>query len=248
MGGSITGTAIAANDLVRIADPTTDRRTIATASRELQGVIGETLAIPPRGTERTTGCPGSVQAPRREWFRRPLPRQVIRRFFNHAVTLQAAAGRALRPDVADTLQKEVNEVDAIIQDIRAAIFSLDRQPSTTTPEQTDAAARHTPDTARPRGAARPTRPQPVRNQCSRESRRWARPNRLGTWRRRRNTPGNPDRHSRPSRATRTGHARHLAPRSTGGAHRTHTGRQTIGAEDHHSHRRSGTTSARCATR
>ena len=30
-----------------------------------------------------------------------------------ALTLQGAAGRALRPEVADTLQKQITEVDAI---------------------------------------------------------------------------------------------------------------------------------------
>jgi signal transduction histidine kinase len=54
-----------------------------------------------------------------------LREHVIRRLFNHALTLQGAAGRAQRPDIADTLHKQVDEVDAIIRDIRTAIFSLD---------------------------------------------------------------------------------------------------------------------------
>ena len=170
MEGSITATAIAADDLVLIADPSTDARTAATAHDESAGLIGETLAVPFRGAHRVTGVlvasrrPGAggfdhldremirsiaahaglaleLAAVRQdnETLRRiedraeiaeNLRQQVIRRLFDHALTLQGAAGRATRTDLANTLHQQVGEVDAIIRDIREAIFSLDPVPPT----------------------------------------------------------------------------------------------------------------------
>ncbi len=164
MEGSITATAIAADNLVLSPDPSTD----ATAHNEPLGMIGETLAVPLRGAHRITGVlvasrlPGAsgfdhldremirsiaahaglaleLAAVRRdnETLRRiddhaeiaeNLRQQVIRRLFDHALTLQVAAGRATRTDVTDTLHEQVGEVDAIIRDIRAAVFSLDPTP------------------------------------------------------------------------------------------------------------------------
>lgn len=170
--GSITGTAITADDLVIIADPTTDARTVATTRDEPQGLIGESLAVPLRGSHQITGVlvtsrrPGATAfdhldqemirsiaahaglalelAPMRrdnETLRRVedraeiaenLRQQVIGRLFTLALTLQGAAGRVQRPEIAVTLQEQVTEVGAIISDLRAAIFSLD--PPTPTPD------------------------------------------------------------------------------------------------------------------
>ena len=166
--GSITGTAIAAADLVVVADPSTDPRTAATSGNETTGVIGESLAVPLRGAHRIIGVLVASRRPgatpfdhldremvrsiaahaglalelatiRRdnETLRRVedraeiaenLRQHVIGRLFTHALTLQGVAARVARTDAATALQDQITEVDAIIHDLRTAIFSLDPAP------------------------------------------------------------------------------------------------------------------------
>jgi two-component system, NarL family, sensor histidine kinase DevS len=54
-----------------------------------------------------------------------LRQQVIQRLFQHGLALQVAAGRATGPEVRESLQRQVVEVDDIIKDIRTAIFTID---------------------------------------------------------------------------------------------------------------------------
>jgi GAF domain-containing protein len=166
---SITAAAIAADNVVVIADPSLDPRTTTVSDQDPQSMLGETLAVPLRGASQVSGVliasrrPGDTMfddldremiqaiathaglalelaAVRRDneelrmvedraQIAENLRQQVIRRLFNHALALQGAAGRAVRTDVAETIQQQVVEVDAIIRDIREAIFALDTVPT-----------------------------------------------------------------------------------------------------------------------
>jgi len=55
-----------------------------------------------------------------------LRQSVIQRLFQLGLKLQGAAARAVKPDVRDTIQEQVTEIDQIIADIRTAVFSLER--------------------------------------------------------------------------------------------------------------------------
>lgn len=50
---------------------------------------------------------------------------VIQRLFQLGLKLQGAAARSVKPDVRATVQEQVIEIDQIIADIRAAVFSLE---------------------------------------------------------------------------------------------------------------------------
>jgi len=50
---------------------------------------------------------------------------VIQRLFQLGLKLQGAAARSAKPDVRDTIQEQVTEIDQIIADIRTAVFSLE---------------------------------------------------------------------------------------------------------------------------
>lgn len=54
-----------------------------------------------------------------------LRQSVIQRLFQLGLKLQGAAARSVKPDVRDTIQEQVTEIDQIIADIRTAVFSLE---------------------------------------------------------------------------------------------------------------------------
>jgi GAF domain-containing protein len=56
-----------------------------------------------------------------------LRHRVIQRLFALGLALQGAASRATKPQIRGLIETQINEVDAIIREIRAAVFSLDRQ-------------------------------------------------------------------------------------------------------------------------
>jgi GAF domain-containing protein len=165
--GSATGAAIAAGDLVVIADPLTDERTTETGGREGMGLIGETVAVPIRGEHGITGVLLASRHPGEGGFD-PLDREmicavaahaglavelaqvrrdnerlhliedraeiaedlrhrVIQRLFALGLALQGAASRATKPEIRGLIETQIDEVDAVIREIRAAVFSLDRQ-------------------------------------------------------------------------------------------------------------------------
>lgn len=64
-----------------------------------------------------------------------LRHRVIQRLFNLGLALQGAASRVVRPDVRDTVEAQIDEIDAIIREVRASVFSLDR-PSVDTVDET----------------------------------------------------------------------------------------------------------------
>jgi GAF domain-containing protein len=165
MRDSLTATAVAAGELVVVADPASDERTSATTRGQAPGSIGETLAIPLRGNDRIIGVlvcsrqPGSggfdhfdremvraiaahaglalelAQIRREnENLRRiedrariaeSLRQSVIQRLFQLGLKLQGAAARSVKPEVRDTIQEQVGEIDEVIADIRTAVFSLE---------------------------------------------------------------------------------------------------------------------------
>jgi GAF domain-containing protein len=53
-----------------------------------------------------------------------LRHRVIQRLFGHGLALQATASRAANPQTRTAIESQIDEVDAIIRDIRAAIFTL----------------------------------------------------------------------------------------------------------------------------
>jgi signal transduction histidine kinase len=53
-----------------------------------------------------------------------LRHRVIQRLFGHGLALQATASRAANPQTRTAIETQIDEVDAIIRDIRAAIFTL----------------------------------------------------------------------------------------------------------------------------
>jgi GAF domain-containing protein len=166
--GSATGAAMAADDLVVIADPGTDPRTEATGPQRALGVLGETLALPLRGERGITGvlvasrrpgesgfdqldremiCAMAAQAglalelaevrrdnerlhliEDRSQLAEELRSRAVQRLFAHGLALQGAASRTVRPEVRVTLETQIDEVDAIIRDIRATVFSVEPRP------------------------------------------------------------------------------------------------------------------------
>jgi signal transduction histidine kinase len=60
----------------------------------------------------------------RERIARDLHDVVIQRLFAAGIQLQSAAGAASRPEVADRINKVVDDLDTTIRDIRGAIFEL----------------------------------------------------------------------------------------------------------------------------
>ena len=70
----------------------------------------------------------------RQQIAEDLRQHVIHRLFSHGLALQGVASRATNPQVRAAIQTQVDEVDAIIRDIRAAAFSL----TPTTPGGTSA--------------------------------------------------------------------------------------------------------------
>lgn len=58
-----------------------------------------------------------------------LRNNVITSLFDHGLALQGAASRAGKQELRDSLQDQVEAVDRIIKDIRAAVFRLNPQPS-----------------------------------------------------------------------------------------------------------------------
>ena len=66
-----------------------------------------------------------------------LRHRVIQRLFGHGLTLQGTASRCGNPDTRTAIEAQIDEVDAIIRDIRTAIFTLHPLTSetTTAPDQ-----------------------------------------------------------------------------------------------------------------
>jgi GAF domain-containing protein len=64
----------------------------------------------------------------REQIAVDLRDRAMQRLSAHALALQAAASRTVRPEVRQALERQVAEADEIIRDIRAAVFSLDPGP------------------------------------------------------------------------------------------------------------------------
>jgi GAF domain-containing protein len=65
-------------------------------------------------------------AQEREHIAEELRHQVIQRLFAHGLTLQSAALRAAGPQTRADIEAQIIEVDAIIRDIRSAVFNLSR--------------------------------------------------------------------------------------------------------------------------
>jgi GAF domain-containing protein len=63
--------------------------------------------------------------------------RVIQRLFGHALALQGTASRAGTPQMRTAIQTQIDEVDAIIRDVRTAIFSLSPPPTAATPAGAD---------------------------------------------------------------------------------------------------------------
>jgi signal transduction histidine kinase len=61
-----------------------------------------------------------------------LRHRVIQRLFSHGLALQGTASRSTSTQIRTAIQTQIDEVDAIIRDIRAAIFSLHPSPATST--------------------------------------------------------------------------------------------------------------------
>jgi GAF domain-containing protein len=84
-----------------------------------------------------------------------LREHVISRLFVHGLRLQGAATRTPGPALRTTVEQEVTEVDAIIRDIRDAVFALrpdTRQPNpATAPDRSRATTRDRNGTAHPSG-------------------------------------------------------------------------------------------------
>jgi two-component system, NarL family, sensor histidine kinase DevS len=57
-----------------------------------------------------------------------LRNRVVHRLFSHGLTLQGIAARVARPELRQVIEGQIAEVDAIIRDIRAAVFSLNPSP------------------------------------------------------------------------------------------------------------------------
>jgi len=57
-----------------------------------------------------------------------LRQRVIQRLFGHGLALQGTASRAANPQLRTAIQTQIDEVDAIIRDVRAAVFSLNPPP------------------------------------------------------------------------------------------------------------------------
>ena len=57
-----------------------------------------------------------------------LRHRVIQRLFAHGLALQGTASRAADPQTGTAIQTQIDEVDAIIRDVRAAAFSLSPPP------------------------------------------------------------------------------------------------------------------------
>ena len=64
---------------------------------------------------------------------RDVHESVIQRLFGHGLALQGTASRTVNPQLRTAIQTQIDEVDAIIRDVRAAVFSLNPPPPTATP-------------------------------------------------------------------------------------------------------------------
>jgi len=71
----------------------------------------------------------------REQIGEDLRHRVIHRLFGHGLALQGTASRATNPQTRTAIQTQINEVDTIIRDIRAAVFALTPPPPTRTPAE-----------------------------------------------------------------------------------------------------------------
>jgi GAF domain-containing protein len=69
----------------------------------------------------------------RQQIAEDLRHRVIQRLFSHGLALQGTASRSTNPQTRTAIQTQINEVDAIIRDIRTAVFTL--SPTQAQPEQ-----------------------------------------------------------------------------------------------------------------
>jgi GAF domain-containing protein len=69
----------------------------------------------------------------RQQIAEDLRHRVIQRLFGHGLALQGTASRATNPQTRTAIQTQINEVDAIIRDIRTAVFALSPAPPAQTP-------------------------------------------------------------------------------------------------------------------
>src|SRR5207253_7400770 len=58
-----------------------------------------------------------------------LRHRVIHRLFSHGLALQGTASRSTNPQTRTAIQTQINEVDAIIRDIRTAVLALSPTPA-----------------------------------------------------------------------------------------------------------------------
>jgi signal transduction histidine kinase len=76
----------------------------------------------------------------RQQIAEDLRHRVIQRLFSHGLALQGTAARTNNPQTRTAIQTQIDEVDAIIRDIRAAVFALNPTPPTQTQADLDASA------------------------------------------------------------------------------------------------------------
>jgi GAF domain-containing protein len=75
----------------------------------------------------------------RQQIAEDLRHRVIQRLFSHGLALQGVASRTTNPQTGTTIQTQIDEIDAIIRDIRAAVFSLNPTTAGHTPADGDTA-------------------------------------------------------------------------------------------------------------
>ena len=71
----------------------------------------------------------------RQQIAEDLRHRVIHRLFSHGLSLQGTASRTTDRHTSTAIQTQINEVDAIIRDIRTAVFALNPTPPTQTPAE-----------------------------------------------------------------------------------------------------------------
>jgi len=136
VAGSVSGTATTAGHLVVVGDLRTEPRTPAAAERAT-GLIGETVAVPHVGAGGV-GVNGVLTASRRpgdEPFDQ-LDLDLITAVAAHAGLAMQLSQVRLDNEQLRLIEdrQQINEVDAIIRDIRTAVFALNPTP----PAQTQA--------------------------------------------------------------------------------------------------------------
>jgi GAF domain-containing protein len=73
----------------------------------------------------------------RQQIAEDLRHRVIQRLFGHGLALQGTASRSTNPQTRTAIQTQITEVDAIIRDIRTAVFALNPTQPTQAPAEPD---------------------------------------------------------------------------------------------------------------